>query len=129
MVCCGICKCNPIKRAKINQLTKQVLFESAFGGLLYLLRVFVVDCVGTKHRAVAYGLTTFPYLVTPFAGPPMAAAYIHNSGWRWAFGTFAIMVPVVGAIMATLIVWGRRTEESSRPSKSFREYLIEFDGM
>lgn len=105
--------------------------------MLYLLRVFVIDCVKTEHRAVAYGLTTFPYLVTPFAGPAIAEAYLKHSSWRWAFGTFAILVPVAGTIMAVLIVWGRSTvakaeiaatSSTKSTGNTFLQYAIDFDG-
>lgn len=115
----------------------KIIFEAAFGGLLYLLRVFVVDCASPRRRALAYGFTTLPYLVTPFAGPSMAEAFLKHSSWRWAFWAFAIMVPVSGGIMVLIMIWGQSTVEKpahglsqpARRTKSLREYVIEFDGM
>ncbi|KAJ6782037.1 hypothetical protein PWT90_08981 [Aphanocladium album] len=98
-----------------------VLFEAAFDGHLYLLRVLVVDCVHTEHRAIAYGLTTFPYLVTPFAGPPMAASYLKHSSWRWVFGAFAILVPAVGAVLSALLLWGAEDGTENESDKDAKK--------
>lgn len=113
------------------------MFEAAYGGLLYLLRLLVIDTVKKQNQAVAFGLTTFPYLFTPFTGPPMAQAFLEGSGWRWAYGTFSIVMPIFGLAMAIVIVFGERSVKkqqqrntANRPLtwKRIADYLIDFDG-
>lgn len=105
------------------------MFETAFGGLLYILRLLIIDTVKKQRQAVAFGLTTFPYVITPFAGPPMAQAYLEGPGWRWAYGTFAIAMPTFGLIMATVLVIGERSVKRPTVATSELSWKRLFDYM
>ncbi|CEJ92419.1 hypothetical protein VHEMI08073 [[Torrubiella] hemipterigena] len=110
-----------------------VMFETAFGGLTYILRLLIIDTVKKQHQAVAFGLTTVPYLITPFAGPPMAQAFLEGPGWRWAYGSFAIVMPVFGIAMVIVLVIGERSAKRQTVHKSkllwarVVDYMIEID--
>lgn len=50
-----------------------------------------------KNRGLAYAFTSSPYIITAFAGPKAADDFYYNVSWRWGFGTFAIILPIVAA--------------------------------
>jgi hypothetical protein len=78
-------------------------------------------------------------MITAFAGPKSAEAFLLNDDqWRWGFGTFSIVLPVVAAPLYALLRYnlqkakrqGLLARESSDRSvlESIKWGLIEFDG-
>lgn len=59
--------------------------------------VITADVSQLKNRALAYAFTSSPYIITAFAGPKVADQFQAHTGWRWAYGTFAIIFPIVAA--------------------------------
>ena len=47
---------------------------------------------------------TSPYIVTTWLGGPISDSLIWGPGWRWAFGIFAIVTPVVVAPLCALFL-------------------------
>lgn len=78
-------------------------------------------------------------MITAFAGSRAAAAFLENVNWRWGFGCFAIIVPVVAApLFIRLKLSLRKAEKEGRFVKeksgrtlwqSLKKVIIEFDGM
>lgn len=120
----------------------QVFYWVGENGLAYVLDVFIADTSSLKWRGLMFAFSTSPYIATTFAGPAAASAYLNpNVGnWRWVFGTWTIVTPVV--CMPFLWVFWRnqrlarkqgilldRHQASGRtPLQSLAFYLIEFDG-
>ncbi|KAH3951185.1 hypothetical protein HBI56_088750 [Parastagonospora nodorum] len=75
----------------------QVFYTIGFGGMIYCIDVITADSSSLKHRGLAFAFTSSPYIITAFAGPKAAEGFYENINWRWGFGTFAIIVPVVAA--------------------------------
>lgn len=63
----------------------------------FAVDVITADLSQLKNRALAYAFTSSPYIITAFAGPKVADLFYANTGWRWAYGTFAIIFPIVAA--------------------------------
>lgn len=61
----------------------------------FAIDVITADLSQLKNRALAYAFTSSPYIITAFAGPKVANLFQENTGWRWAYGSFAIIFPVV----------------------------------
>ena len=107
--------------------------------MTYVLDVFIADTSSLKNRAWLFAFSTCPYIANTFAGPAAADSFYKNSTWRWAFGTFAIVIPVISAPVVIIFIRGRRKAEalgylrkqsSGRTlPQSILHYLIEFDGM
>ncbi|KAJ5374648.1 hypothetical protein N7517_006654 [Penicillium concentricum] len=82
------------------QTIKQILmvfYYIGFGGMQFAVDVITADLSQLKNRALAYAFTSSPYIITAFAGPKVAGLFYANTGWRWAYGTFAIIFPIVAA--------------------------------
>jgi MFS family permease len=75
----------------------QVFYTIGFGGMIYCIDFITADSSSLKHRGLAFAFTSSPYIITAFAGPKAAEGFYENINWRWGFGTFAIIVPVVAA--------------------------------
>ena len=103
----------------------------------YVLQVFIADTSGIQNRALAFAFSTSPYIFTTFAGPAAAQAYYENSTWQWAFGSFAIITPVI--TMPILIILYMNQRKAAKlmvipkvPSnrtfiQSFAHYFMLFD--
>ncbi|TAQ84630.1 hypothetical protein B7494_g7035 [Chlorociboria aeruginascens] len=73
----------------------QVFYWVGFDGMAYVLDVFMADTSSLKDRAFVFAFSTTPYIATTFIGPRAAQSFEETSGWPWAFGSFAIITPVI----------------------------------
>ncbi|KAK0723332.1 hypothetical protein B0T26DRAFT_641714 [Lasiosphaeria miniovina] len=76
-------------------------------GVSYCLTVFIADTSALRNRGLMLAFATSPYIVTPWVGGPISDAFVHGPGWRWGFGVFAIITPVVVLPLALLFLWGQ----------------------
>lgn len=65
--------------------------------MTYCVDVITADASTLKNRGLAYAFTSSPYIITAFAGPAAADDFYYQVNWRWGFGCFAIILPVVAA--------------------------------
>jgi MFS family permease len=81
---------------------------------------------------------TSPYIVTTWIGGPLSDAFIDGPGWRWGFGIFAIITPVVVVPLILLFALTQRKakklglapsrqENSSSAFQTVKEFVIQFD--
>jgi MFS family permease len=105
--------------------------------MIFCVDVITADTSTLRDRGLAYAFTSSPYIITAFAGSA-ASEHFYDFNWRWAFGTFAIVLPVVALPMFALLQYNRRKaakrgllpkkEKSGRTfMQSLTHYLIEFD--
>ena len=116
----------------------QVFYWVGYNGMSYVLDVFIADTSSLKNRALMFAFSTSPYIATTWCGGPAATNFLHGAGWRWAFGTFAIVIPVVSAPLIILFSYNYNkakkmgvmpVRNSGRtPMQSLKYYAIEFDG-
>ncbi|PSN59016.1 siderophore iron transporter-like protein mirB [Corynespora cassiicola Philippines] len=64
-------------------------------GIQYIMSVFIADTTKLKNRGLVQALMNTTSLITGWVAGPLAESYLNGPGWRWAFGTFCILVPVV----------------------------------
>ncbi|KAJ5082213.1 Siderochrome iron transporter 2 [Penicillium argentinense] len=114
-----------------------VLYWIGYYCIYLILDIFVADTSGLRSRAFAFAFATTPFICTAFTGPLAATAIRVNSGWRWGFGIFCIIQPVVFLPLAVVLkfyerkairlgVWERR--QSGRTTlQSIVHYIHEFD--
>lgn len=74
-----------------------VFYSIGFGGMTYCVDVITADVSKLKNRGLAYAFTSSPYIITAFAGPKAAEGFYEDISWRWAFGAFSIIFPIVAA--------------------------------
>ena len=116
-----------------------VFYWVGFDAIYLILEIFIADTAGMRNRAFAFGFSTTPYICTAFTGPLAASSFLKTGGWRWAYGAFCIIQPVV---FAPLIMTFKYYENKARKQgllvreksdrtllQSIIHYIHEFDGM
>ncbi|KAJ4287286.1 hypothetical protein N0V90_012684 [Kalmusia sp. IMI 367209] len=83
----------------------QVFSSTGSQGVSYCLTVFVADTSTLKNRALMLSFATSPYIITTWLGGPISESVLNGPGWRWAFGIFCIIIPVVVIPLAALFLW------------------------
>ncbi|KAK2786745.1 hypothetical protein FQN53_006221 [Emmonsiellopsis sp. PD_33] len=115
----------------------QVFYSVGFAGIIFSIDVITIDTSTLRDRGLAFAFTSSPYIITAFAGPA-AAEHFYQSNWRWGYGCFAIVLPVVATPMFVLLRYNRHKAEKAgllpeRESsgrtwiQSIIFYVIEFD--
>lgn len=94
------------------------------------------DTSTLSHRGLAFAFTSSPYIITAFAGPK-AAEKFYDYNWRWAFGCWAIILPLVALPLFTTLQWNLKKAkkggklEQVASGRTFMQsvwfYVIEFD--
>jgi hypothetical protein len=74
----------------------------------YILTVFIADTSTLKNRALMLSFATSPYVITTWVGGPVAQSVLSGPGWRWAFGIFTIIIPIVVIPLAILVLYNDR---------------------
>ena len=106
-------------------------------GMIFSVDVLTADTSHLKNRGLAYAFTASPWIITAYAGPKISEKF-YETNWRWAFGAFAIILPVVCLPMFVFLQYHKRRAaklglevkvSSGRTFvQSIMHYLIEFDG-
>ncbi|KAB8230831.1 putative MFS siderophore iron transporter [Aspergillus alliaceus] len=115
----------------------QVFYSIGFAGLIFSIDVVTADTSTLRDRGLAYAFTSSPYIISAYAGPKASEGF-YATNWRWAYGCFAIVLPVVAAPMFCLLRYNRhlakkngllqKRQSSDRTIvQSIIHYAIEFD--
>ncbi|KAK6076258.1 MFS siderophore iron [Seiridium cupressi] len=114
-----------------------VFYSIGFGGMTYCVDVITADASKLKNRGLAYAFTSSPYIITAFAGPKAAEDFLNDVSWRWGFGAFAIIFPVVASPLFFVLKFNLR--KAQKQGAVVREknnrgilasiwfYIVEFD--
>jgi MFS family permease len=104
--------------------------------MTYCVDVITADSSKLKNRGLAYAFTSSPYIITAFAGPK-ASDDFYSVNWRWGFGCFAIIFPIVAAPLYGLLKFNLRKAarqgllSQERSGRTFLQhvwyYIKEFD--
>jgi len=73
----------------------QTFYTIGFGGMTYCVDVITADASRLKNRGLAYAFTSSPYIITAFAGSKASEDVLNGIGWRWGFGIFSVVFPLV----------------------------------
>lgn len=121
-----------------NAIPVQVFYNLGFTGMTYCIDVITADSSQLKNRGLAYAFTSSPYIITAFAGPKAAEDFLEHVNWRWGFGCFSIIFPVVAAPLFFVLKYHRHKarkqgllvkEKSGRTwTQSIWHYVVQFDG-
>lgn len=102
-------------------------------GVSYCLTIFVADTSALKNRALMLSFATSPFIITTWIGGPMADAFVAGPGWRWGFGVFAIIVPIVVVPLIVLFMWHQHKAKKMgliplpKEKMGIKEFVIQFD--
>lgn len=86
----------------------QVFSAVGAQGVSYCVTVFIADTSSLKNRSLMLAFATSPYIVTTWIGGPISDSVLAGPGWRWGFGIFTIVVPVVVLPLCVLFLWNHR---------------------
>lgn len=92
----------------------------------YAVDVVTADASQLKNRGLAYAFTSSPYIITAFAGPKVADKFYYQVSWRWGYGTWAIIFPVVAAPLFFMLKFNLRKAQKEGHlvrEKSDRNFL------
>ncbi|WOO79991.1 Siderophore iron transporter mirB [Vanrija pseudolonga] len=116
--------------------TAQVFYSIGFIGIIFCVDVLTADTSHLRNRGLAFAFTSSPWIITAYAGPAMSQRF-YESNWRWGYGAFAIILPVVAVPMFVFLqVQKRRAvrlgaeikEKSGRTVlQSVIYYIVQFD--
>ncbi|KKA26858.1 hypothetical protein TD95_002451 [Thielaviopsis punctulata] len=114
-----------------------VLYWTGYVGQLYVVSVMMADMTSLRNRMIVFGLNATPTICSTFAGPKIAMLYYNHLNFRWAFGSFAIILAGVSLPMVALLFISERKaraqglippNNSGRTvAESLKYYAIEFD--
>ena len=106
--------------------------------MIFSVDVITADASKLKNRGLAFAFTSSPYIITAFAGAKASEGFYENISWRWGFGAFSIIFPVVAAPLYFILKFNLRKAEKQgvlhkeKSNKTILQavwyYFIEFDG-
>ncbi|KAI4870590.1 MFS general substrate transporter [Hypoxylon rubiginosum] len=115
----------------------QVFYWVGYNGLSYTLSVFIADTSSLKNRGLMLAFISSPYIVTVWITSPMTESILNGIGWRWGFGIFSIISPIMCLPLFFLFTWNYRKarkaglivfEPSGRTTwQSISYYFWQFD--
>ena len=117
----------------------QVFYWVGYNGITYSISIFLADTSALKNRALVFAYANSPYIITVWIGGPIAEAFLKGPGYRWAYGTFAIVTPVICTPLLALFYFNHkkadrlglitRVESNRTTMESIKYYAVEFDVM
>ncbi|TGJ83252.1 hypothetical protein E0Z10_g5525 [Xylaria hypoxylon] len=115
----------------------QIFYWVGYNGISYTTTVFIADTSALRNRGLVLAYTSSPYIVTVWITGPLAQSVLNGVGWRWGFGIFAIVTPIVCLPLYFLFAWNERKavkqgvlvrQKSTRTAwQSINHYFWEFD--
>jgi MFS family permease len=72
-----------------------VLYYIGYSAVYFIMDVFIADTSGLRNRAFAFAFVSTPFICTAFTGPLAAQSFITMASWRWAVGSFCIIMAFV----------------------------------
>jgi MFS family permease len=117
----------------------QVLYWIGYNGISYVVGIFVADTSKLRNRAFYFAFVSSPYIATVWITGPMANSILNTIGFRWGFGIFTIITPIVTLPLYFLFQYnyskakkqGLIVEEKSGRTalQSLHYYWVQFDGV
>ncbi|GME62234.1 Siderophore iron transporter mirb protein [Neofusicoccum parvum] len=83
----------------------QVFYWVGYNGMGYVINVFLADMTTLRNRMIFYGINSTPFIANVFAGPAIAQLFYDHSSFRWAFGCFAIILPIISSPVAGMFIY------------------------
>ena len=106
--------------------------------MIYCVDVITADTSSLRNRGLAFAFTASPYMITAFAGSKAAEGF-YGTNWRWAYGCFTIVLPVVALPLFVNLQYNQNKAKKNgllvkEPSgrtlgQSLLYYAAEFDSM
>ncbi|KAI8367903.1 major facilitator superfamily domain-containing protein [Choanephora cucurbitarum] len=115
----------------------QVFYSVGSSTLNFTMTIFIADTTSLRNRAFMIAFSASPWLVTVWAFGPAAQSILDTIGFRWGFGIWAIVIPIVCAPLYGLFYYNLlkarkaglmpKVEHNRTWKESFVYYMREFD--
>jgi MFS family permease len=86
----------------------QIFYAAGNTGLQILQQVFIADTSDLLNRAFWSSLPDVPFLVTVWIGSIIGQQIYQQSGWRWGYGMWTIVLPVAFLPLALSLFLNQR---------------------
>ncbi|KAG5359775.1 Siderophore iron transporter mirC [Yarrowia sp. C11] len=109
-----------------------IFYVSGQVGIQFMEQVFAADTSSLKNRLFFVSLPNFAFLFAPWIAAPITNAITKHSTWRWGYGMWCIVMPVVAipvcCIMLRLKFKARKMGlEYGKTVRNFKETMRQFD--
>lgn len=125
--------CNDVK----TYCAAQVFYYVGYSTINFTMTIFIADTTSLRNRAFMIAFTASPWIATVWAYGPAAESILTNIGFRWGFGVWAIIVPIVCSPLFGLFYYNLlkarkaglipKVENNRTWTQSIVYYAIEFD--
>ncbi|TGO35658.1 hypothetical protein BHYA_0150g00030 [Botrytis hyacinthi] len=125
--------CNDVK----TYCAAQVFYYVGYNGIDFTLTIFIADTTQLKNRAWWIAFSSSPWIATVWAYGPAAQSVLNTIGFRWGFGIWAMIFPIICISLFGLFYYYQKKAEnqgliqkidSGRTwTESFIYYCREFD--
>ncbi|KAF2643168.1 MFS general substrate transporter [Massarina eburnea CBS 473.64] len=115
----------------------QIFYWVGYNSMSYTIQIVISDTSSLQNRGFMFAYATSPYIITTWIAGPLATAFYHGPGWRWAFGIFSIITLVAAAPVFWILMSSYRRAvklgiivpvKSERTfAQSVAYYFIQFD--
>ncbi len=82
----------------------QVFYSMGYACIDFTVSIFIADTSQLKNRAFMFAYAASPWLITVWAYGPASERMLNTFGFRWGFGIWAIVFPIVCTPLA-LLFW------------------------
>ena len=86
----------------------QIFYSAGFTGLQILIQIFVADTSDLLNRALFSSLPDVPFLITVWAGAPIANSILAHTTWRWGYGLWTVVLPAAFVPLALALLLNMR---------------------
>lgn len=109
-----------------------IFYVSGSQGITFLQQVFAADTSSLRNRVFFVVLPNVCYIFVPWCAAPITNAIIKHSTWRWGYGMWCIIVPVVSIPVLTILFRLKMKAQSlnmegGKTVRNGRETLRQFD--
>ncbi|KAI1815261.1 MFS general substrate transporter [Poronia punctata] len=116
-----------------------VIYSIGISGCTYVHEIIVADTSSLRNRSLAFGFSSFPYLISTLVGPGLASRFTENGLWRWAFAASAVFLltlyfPLFYILMVNMrkakklgLLHSTKAEPWTR--RKIHQYLVDFDAL
>ncbi|KAG5358598.1 Siderophore iron transporter mirC [Yarrowia sp. B02] len=109
-----------------------IFYVSGSQGITFLQQVFAADTSSLRNRLFFVVLPNVCYIFVPWCAAPITNAVIKHSTWRWGYGMWCIIVPVVSIPVLTILFRLKMKAKSlnmagGKSVRNAKETLRQFD--
>ncbi|KAI1334165.1 putative siderochrome-iron transporter [Xylariaceae sp. FL0016] len=89
----------------------QVFYSAGFTGLQISCQIFIADTSSLRNRTFLSNLPAMPFVINMLIGPNIGKVIMDTASWRWAYGMWAIILPVAFIPLAICLFLHNRKEQ------------------